>query len=84
MTTNRARWSALMIIAAMPFMDEPAAAQANPPTPQSKWSLCGSGTYDLVAGGKSLGRETFEVACKPDGRYSANGRHAARRRRNGN
>jgi uncharacterized protein len=73
MTTNRARWGALMIIAAVTFMDEPAAAQANSPTTQSKWSLCGAGAYDLVAGGKSLGRETFEVTCKPDGRYSATG-----------
>ena len=38
------------------------------------WSLCGTGRYDLSAGGQSVGNETFEISCHPDGRYSATGR----------
>ena len=38
------------------------------------WSLCGAGRYDLSAGGQSVGNETFEITCHPDGRYSATGR----------
>src|SRR6478672_10238233 len=73
MTPNRARASALTTIAAiiaMTLVSEPAAAQAKA---QGKWSLCGAGKYDLAAGGQSLGTETFEITCKPDGHYSATG-----------
>jgi dipeptidyl aminopeptidase/acylaminoacyl peptidase len=73
MTPNRARASALTTIAAiiaMTLMSEPAAAQAKA---QGKWSLCGAGKYDLVVGGQNLGSETFDITCKPDGRYSATG-----------
>ena len=73
MTSNRARASALTTIAAIiatTFMSEPAAAQAKG---QGEWSLCGAGKYDLSAGGQTLGTETFEITCKPDGHYSATG-----------
>ena len=69
MTTNRARSGALMTLSAAAIMSEPLAAQQ--PT---KWSVCGAGKYELVAAGQSLGNETFEITCKPDGRYSATGR----------
>src|SRR3954464_12584225 len=73
MTPNRACASALTTIAAImavTLMSEPAAAQAKAP---GKWSLCGAGKYDLVVGGQNLGSETFDITCKPDGRYSATG-----------
>ena len=38
------------------------------------WSLCGAGSYTLTAGGQTIGNETFEITCKPDGKYSATGR----------
>ena len=37
------------------------------------WSLCGAGSYTLTAGGQTIGTETFEITCKPDGKYSATG-----------
>jgi pimeloyl-ACP methyl ester carboxylesterase len=37
------------------------------------WSLCGAGSYTLTAGGQTIGNETFEITCKPDGKYSATG-----------
>ena len=73
MTPNRARACALTTIAAIiaaTLMSEPAAAQTKA---QGSWSLCGAGKYDLSAGGQNLGTETFEITCKPDGRYSATG-----------
>jgi dipeptidyl aminopeptidase/acylaminoacyl peptidase len=45
-------------------------AQAQTPA----WSLCGAGSYTLTADGQTIGNETFEVTCKPDGKYSATGR----------
>src|SRR5688500_14583864 len=45
-----------------------------PATQTPKWSLCGAGKYELVAGGQPIGSETFDIACRPDGRYSATGR----------
>jgi dipeptidyl aminopeptidase/acylaminoacyl peptidase len=69
MTMNRARSGALTTIAtllAVALMSEPAESQV-------KWSLCGAGKYDLAAGGQSLGNETFDITCKPDGHYSATG-----------
>ena len=74
MTMNRTRSSALTAIATITtiaLMSEPASAQAKA---QGAWSLCGAGKYDLAAGGQSLGSETFEITCKPDGRYTATGR----------
>lgn len=69
MTINGARLCALAIGVAT-LMSEPTDAQQSP----GKWSLCGPGKYDLTASGQPLGTETFEIACKPDGRYSATGR----------
>ena len=37
------------------------------------WSLCGAGSYTLSAAGQTIGNETFEITCKPDGKYSATG-----------
>src|SRR5919107_922012 len=73
MTPNRVRPSALTLLAAIAattLMTEPSAAPAKT---QGKWSICGAGRYDFVAGGQNLGSETFDIACKPDGRYSATG-----------
>ena len=39
----------------------------------SKWSLCGPGKFELSAAGQSVGTETFDITCTPDGRYSATG-----------
>src|SRR4029450_5020877 len=69
MTNNRARFLALTTVAAAVLMSEPLGAQR-----VGNWSLCGAGRYDLTAGGQSLGNETFEITCRPDGGYSATGR----------
>ena len=37
------------------------------------WSLCGAGRYDLTMNGQSVGSETFDIACHPNG-YTATGR----------
>jgi uncharacterized protein len=70
MTTTRARLGALAMLASMIVMTEQLDAQ---PTP-GKWMLCGAGKYDLSAGGQSLGSETFDITCRPDGHYIATGR----------
>src|SRR6185295_11285867 len=36
-------------------------------------SICGKAVYDLWLGDKSVGREEFEIKCKPDGGYLASG-----------
>jgi hypothetical protein len=36
-------------------------------------SICGTGAYVLLLGEQSVGRETFEIACKPEGGYQAKG-----------
>lgn len=69
MTTNRARCGALMTLSAAATMSEPLAAQQS-----SKWSVCGPGKYEFTSGGQSIGNETFEITCKGDGHYLANGR----------
>jgi hypothetical protein len=68
MTNNRARFLALMTVAAVVLMSEELGAQR-----VGSWSLCGAGRYDLTAGGQSLGNETFDIACRPGG-YTATGR----------
>ena len=70
MTTTRARLGALAMLASAIVMTERLDAQ---PTP-GKWMLCGAGKYDLSAGGQSLGSETFDITCRPDGHYIATGR----------
>jgi uncharacterized protein len=42
--------------------------------PATSWSLCGAGVYEVSAAGQSIGSESFEIVCRPDGRYSATGR----------
>ena len=69
MITNRARSGALAALLAAIAMTEPLDAQS-----PGKWNLCGAGKYDLSAGGQSLGSETFDVTCRPDGHYVATGR----------
>ena len=72
MTNNGARARALGAIAgvvlAMLMSEELGAQRAG------SWSLCGAGRYDLSAGGQSIGSETFDIACHPDGRYTGTGR----------
>src|SRR6185295_8099418 len=68
MTINRARISALTI-ATLALMTESTDAQQG-----GKWSLCGAGKYDFTAAEQTIGSETFEITCKPDGHYSATGR----------
>jgi len=73
MTTNRAlvRALAMLLVTTSPIaMTEPLDAQPA----QGKWTLCGAGKYDLGAGGQSLGSETFDITCRPDGHYVATGR----------
>jgi dienelactone hydrolase len=70
MTTTRARLAALAMLAATTAMTDRLDAQHA----QSKWVLCGAGKYDFSAGGQSLGSETFDVTCRPDGHYVATGR----------
>src|SRR5512138_2687987 len=71
MTTTRARLGALAMLASTAAMTERLDAQQQT---QGKWVLCGAGKYDLTAGGQSLGSETFDVTCRPDGHYVATGR----------
>jgi fermentation-respiration switch protein FrsA (DUF1100 family) len=35
--------------------------------------ICGKGVYLLSLGGSSIGRETFDIECRPDGGYRASG-----------
>jgi dipeptidyl aminopeptidase/acylaminoacyl peptidase len=77
MTRNRARVRALTAItttasaaiALAGAMPEELGAQR-----AGNWSLCGAGEYVFTAGGQNVGRETFEITCHPDGRYTATGR----------
>jgi dienelactone hydrolase len=70
MMTNHARLGALAMLASAVAMTEPLDAQRAP----GRWVLCGSGKYDLSAGGQTLGSETFDITCRPDGHYVATGR----------
>ena len=65
MRSTAARAIALILTIAMSDL-----VQAQTPA----WSLCGAGSYTLTAGGQTIGNETFEITCKPDGKYSATGR----------
>ena len=70
MTTTRARFGALAMLASTMAMTEQLGAQQA----LGKWVLCGAGKYDFSAGGQSLGTETFDITCRPDGHYVATGR----------
>ena len=50
-------------------------AQQKLPTaaPMLSPSICGKAVYDLWLGDKPVGREEFEIKCKPDGGYQASG-----------
>jgi dienelactone hydrolase len=49
-------------------------AQALPPAvPLLSPKICGKGAFLLSVGEESLGRETFEISCRPDGGYSGSG-----------
>jgi uncharacterized protein len=50
-------------------------SQALPPAPPLlSQKVCGQGVYLLSAGGQSLGREVFEIVCRPEGGYQAKGK----------
>ena len=68
MTNHGARSLALTTLATFVLMSEDLGAQR-----AGNWSLCGAGRYDLTMGGQSVGSETFDVACHPNG-YTATGR----------
>ncbi|HXU08032.1 MAG TPA: alpha/beta fold hydrolase [Blastocatellia bacterium] len=42
-------------------------------TPMLSPSICGKAVYDLWLGDQSVGREEFEIKCRPDGGYQASG-----------
>jgi dienelactone hydrolase len=42
-------------------------------TPMLTPAICGKAVYDLWLGDQSVGREEFEIKCKPDGGYQASG-----------
>jgi dienelactone hydrolase len=72
MTNNGARARALGAIATaalVALMSEDLGAQRT-----GSWSICGPGRYDLSVGGQSVGNETFDITCHPDGRYTGTGR----------
>jgi dienelactone hydrolase len=58
----------------LPLSGAVAAQTLPPPTPLLSPAICGKGSFSFLLDGKPAGRETFEIACKPDGGYSANGR----------
>ena len=69
MTTHRPRICAVALTTISMLTSEPLEAQK-----RDTWSLCGAGKYDLTAAGQTIGSETFEISCKPNGRYAATGR----------
>ena len=44
-----------------------------PAAPPLSAALCGTGTYLLLLGSQTLGRETFEIKCASDGGFNASG-----------
>ena len=44
-----------------------------PAAPPLSAALCGTGTYLLLLGSQTLGRETFEIKCARDGGFNASG-----------
>jgi fermentation-respiration switch protein FrsA (DUF1100 family) len=49
-------------------------AQALPPAPPLlSPKICGKGVFLLFLGEQSLGREAFDIQCRPDGGYQASG-----------
>jgi dienelactone hydrolase len=56
------------------FMMSAAIAQALPPgAPWLSQKICGRGVFLLFAGEEALGRETFEITCRPDGGFGGSG-----------
>ena len=60
-----------MFLFASAYGQEP--AKLPPATPPLSSALCGTGTYLLLLGSQSLGRETFEIKCASDGGFNASG-----------
>lgn len=50
-----------------------AIAQLPPAAPFLSDKICGKGVFLISLGGQSLGRETFEITCRPDGGFEARG-----------
>jgi uncharacterized protein len=60
--------------AASPQDKARASAQALPPAPPLlSPKICGQGVFLLFTGADPLGRETFEIRCRPDGGYQGSG-----------
>ena len=49
------------------------AQQLPPAAPFLSKEVCGKGVFLISMGEQSLGRETFEITCKPDGAFAASG-----------
>ena len=48
-------------------------AKLPPAAPTLSPALCGTGTYLLLLGSQTLGRETFEIKCTSNGAFNASG-----------
>ena len=48
-------------------------AKLPPAAPPLSPALCGTGTYLLLLGSQTLGRETFEIKCASNGAFNASG-----------
>src|SRR6266850_8415303 len=48
-------------------------AKLPPAAPPLSPAVCGKGTYLLLLGSQTLGRETFEIKCASDGAFNASG-----------
>ena len=48
-------------------------AKLPPAAPLLSPSICGKGVFSFWLGEQSIGRETFEIKCQPDGGYAASG-----------
>lgn len=52
----------------------PASAQVLPPAPPLlSPKICGKGVFVITVAEQPLGRETFDIQCRPDGGYQASG-----------
>jgi dienelactone hydrolase len=59
---------------ASPQGKAPMSAQALPPAPPLlSPKICGQGVFLFFTGADLLGRETFEIRCRPDGGYQGSG-----------
>ena len=74
--TNRARSIVLIAIAAaLPTITAfRAFSTVMTQQPAAKWAICGAGEYQFSAAGQPLGKESFDIACQPDGSYRATAR----------